>query len=366
MQAHLAQVLAQHGGWIGFDRFMEQALYAPGLGYYARDDGQIGQRTAHSGGPGSDFVTAPTLSPLFGRALAAQVAQALQATGTRTVWEFGAGTGAMAAQLLQALGDQVDHYTILDLSGTLRARQRETLAAYADKVSWADSLPDRMHGVVLGNELIDAMPVRLLARTGGIWHERGVVQGPDAALAWQDRPTDLRPPVAIAGDDDYLTEIHPQAEAFMRTLVDRLERGAVFLIDYGFPEREYYHPQRAMGTVMCHQAHRMDDQPLQDVGAKDITAHVNFTGLALAAQDAADAAPQAGPWNLLGYTSQARFLINCGIGPMLDAADLPTRTMAQKLLLEHEMGELFKVIGFARGTPWEALGFSSGDRSHSL
>jgi len=368
LQAHLEHELGASGGWMGFDRFMELALYTPGLGYYARDSGQIGQHPARgSGVGGSDFVTAPTLSPLFGRALAAQVAQALQMTGTRAVWEFGAGTGAMAAQLLQALGDQVDSYTIVDLSGTLRARQRQTLAAFADKLQWVDRLPASLQGVVVGNELIDAMPVKLLARVGSVWHERGVVAGPDGALAWQDRATALRPPVDIAGDHDYLTEVHPQAEAFMRTLVDRLAQGALFLIDYGFPESEYYHKQRSMGTLMCHRAHRMDDQPLVDIGAKDITAHVNFTGLALAAQDTADGAAQGtAPWNLLGYTSQARFLINCGIGTMLDAASLPERTMAQKLLLEHEMGELFKVIGFSRGASWDALGFAGGDRSHSL
>ncbi|MEO8545672.1 MAG: SAM-dependent methyltransferase, partial [Burkholderiaceae bacterium] len=351
VQTHLLQVLAQHRGWIGFDRFMELVLYTPGLGYYARDSGQIGALPATALGAGSDFVTAPVLSPLFGRALAVQVGQALVQTGTREVWEFGAGTGAMADQLLQALGELVDCYTIVDLSGALRQRQRETLQAFADKVRWVDALPASLRGVVLGNEVIDAMPVKLLARCAGVWHERGVAVGPDGALAWQDRPTDLRPPMDIAGNGDYLTEIHPQAEAFMRTLVDRLAQGAVLLIDYGFTEAEYYHPQRAMGTLMCHRAHRMDDRPLLDVGAKDITAHVNFTGLALAAQQAFDAAPETGPWNLLGYTSQARFLINCGIGPMLDAADLPQRVMAQKLLLEHEMGELFKVIAFCRGAP---------------
>jgi SAM-dependent MidA family methyltransferase len=366
LQAHLQQALARHGGWIGFDRFMELALYTPGLGYYARDSGQIGPLPAGAAGAGSDFVTAPTLSPLFGRALAVQVGQALTQTGTREIWEFGAGTGAMAAQLLQALGNQVERYTIVDLSGTLRARQQETLRAFGDRVQWADSLPQQLQGVVVGNELIDAMPVKLLARTAGVWHERGVVAGPDGALAWQDRPTDLRPPLDIDGDHDYLTEIHPQAEAFMGTLVDRLTQGAVLLIDYGFSERTYYHPQRSMGTVMCHQAHRMDDQPLRDAGAKDITAHVNFTGLALAAQQAYDAAPVGAPWHLLGYTSQARFLINCGIGAMLDAADLPGRTMAQKLLMEHEMGELFKVIAFCRGDPWDAVGFVDGDRSHTL
>ena len=193
----------------------------------------------------------------------------------------------------------------------------------------------------------------------GSWFERGVAADPDGAgWVWQDRPTALRPPVDIPGEHDYLTEIHPQAEAFIRTLAERLVAGAAFFIDYGFPEHEYYHPQRHMGTVMCHRAHQADPDPLVLVGHKDITAHVNFTGIALAAQDAGLA--------VLGYCSQARFLINCGIGPRLDAAPLAQRAQAQHLLLEHEMGELFKVIGLCRGEPWDALGFTQGDRTHTL
>jgi SAM-dependent MidA family methyltransferase len=208
--------------------------------------------------------------------------------------------------------------------------------------------------------------VQLLARSGGRWQERGVALAADGSLCWQDRPTDLRPPVAIDGAHDYLTEIHAQAEAFMATLVDRLTRGAVLLIDYGFGEREYYHPQRSTGTVMCHRAHRADTDPLADAGAKDITAHVNFTGIALAAQQAAAQAGVAGDWHLLGYTSQARFLFNCGLAQMMEQADLAQRSMAARLVMEHEMGELFKVIGFCRGAPWQATGFAQGDRSHRL
>ncbi len=363
---HLAGVLADHGGWIGFDRFMEVALYTPGLGYYAADDAQFGNLPAGNGQRGSDFTTAPGISAYFGRALAVQVAQAMQQTGTRAIWEFGAGTGALAAQLLQALGEQVDSYTIVDLSGALRQRQRETLQAFGAKLRWLDHLPETFEGVVVGNEVLDAMPVKLLARKSGSWHERGVMLDGAGQLAWSDRPTALRPPTRIEGTYDYLTELHQQAQGFMRTLAERLTRGAVLLIDYGFPEHEYYHPQRAMGTVMCHQAHRMDDRPLADVGAKDITAHVNFTGIALAAQEAADLAPHNRPWHLLGYTSQARFLINCGLFGLLQDAGLAERSMAQKLVLEHEMGELFKVIAFCRGEPWEAIGFTAGDRSHTL
>ena len=166
------------------------------------------------------------------------------------------------------------------------------------------------------------------------------------------------PPVEIDGPHDYLTEIHTQAEAFVRTLGDRLQAGAVFLLDYGFPEAEYYHPQRHMGTVMCHQSHKADADPLVDVGNKDITAHVNFTGIAVAAQDSG--------LELLGYTSQARFLINCGLADAMQKASLPERVAANKLLMEHEMGELFKVIGLVKGPAFEAMGFARGDRTHRL
>ena len=353
----VAQAIGAAGGWIGFDRFMALALYTPGLGYYAGDLPKFGALP----GSGSDFVTAPEMTPLFGQTLAVQVAEALQRTGTREVWEFGAGSGALALQLLDALGDAVQRYTIVDLSGSLRARQQALLAVHAGKVRWVDALPERMDGVVVGNELLDAMPVKLLARhggaQGGVWHERGVVVQ-NGTFAWEDRPTDLRPPVEIEGPQDYLTEIHPQAEAFIHTLGDRLVRGAAFFIDYGFGEGEYYHPQRHMGTVMCHLGHRADPDPLALVGMKDITAHVNFTGVAVAAQDAG--------LEVLGYTSQARFLMNCGLIQHMETADLPTRVQAQKLIMEHEMGELFKVIGLCKGEPWEAMGFSQGDRTHRL
>jgi SAM-dependent MidA family methyltransferase len=362
----IGDALAAAAGWIGFDTFMALALYAPGLGYYARDSLKFGalpyQRQDGRAVAGSDFVTAPEISPLFGQTLASQLKQALQQTQTDTLWEFGAGSGALALQLLGSWveqGQPLPQYRIVELSATLRARQQATLAPFAGQVQWVDALPEQLTGVLLGNEVLDAMPVKLLARVGGTWFERGVAAAPaGAGWAWQDRPTALRPPFEIAGDHDYLTEIHPQAEAFIRTLAERLVAGAAFFIDYGFPEHEYYHPQRHMGTVMCHRAHQADPDPLVLVGHKDITAHVNFTGIALAAQDAGLA--------VLGYCSQARFLINCGIGPRLDAAPLAQRAQAQHLLLEHEMGELFKVIGLCRGEPWDALGFAQGDRTHTL
>jgi SAM-dependent MidA family methyltransferase len=367
LASHIRQTIGAEGGWIGFDRYMALALYAPGLGYYANGSTKFGvlpqglrQSDGSVQGQGSDFVTAPEITPLFGYALAQQVAQALQATGTSEIWEFGAGTGALALQLLDALAAQgvaVSRYTIVDLSDSLKARQRDTLARHDGKVHWASELPEQMQGVVVGNEVLDAMPVQLIARVNGQWYERGVeTQG--GALGWSDRPTTLRPPLEVEGVHDYLTEIHPQAEAFVRTLAEHLQQGAVFLLDYGFPEAEYYHPQRHMGTVMCHRAHRADGDALAEPGLKDITAHVNFTGVALAAQDAG--------LEVLGYTSQAHFLMNCGLVTLMQDAALPVRVAAQKLLMEHEMGELFKVIGLVKGAPFEALGFARGDRTHRL
>ena len=370
LQSHIAQTIAARGGWIGFDEFMALALYTPGLGYYANDSAKFGSMpgsgSGTSSGGGSDFVTAPEMTPLYGQTLAAQVAQALQLTQTSEIWEFGAGSGALALQLLetlQVLGLPLPRYSIVDLSGTLRLRQQARLEKYASVVRWVSELPQSMQGVVIGNEVLDAMPVKLLSRVRGVWHERGVVlnSGQDEQpgfFSWSERPTDLRPPCQIEGEHDFLTEIHEQAHSFIGTLADKLDRGAIFLIDYGFPEHEYYHEQRHMGTVMCHRHHQSDPDPLTDVGLKDITAHVNFTGIAMAAQDAG--------LGVLGYCTQGRFLINCGLAGRLENASLSERVHAQRLIMEHEMGELFKVIGLFKGEPWEAIGFSHGDRTHTL
>ena len=355
LQALIRKRLQADGGWLSFDRFMALALYAPGLGYYAAGQAQIGRMPAQ----GSDFVTAPEMSAYFGQALAQSVAQAWATTQTQAVLEFGAGNGTLAAQLLQAMGDSVQRYTIVEVSGALRERQSQTLAAFGSRVQWVSELPDRIEAVVIGNEVLDAMPVRLLQRTAGVWHERGVVwDEATCAFAWHDRITNERPPVNIEGEHDYLTEIHPQAQAFIRSVGERLRMGAMFLIDYGFPEAEYYHAQRHMGTLMCHQAHRSDADPLQSVGLKDITAHVDFTGVALAAQEVG--------LEVLGYTSQAHFLLNSGLLSLLESASMADRAMAQKLINEHEMGELFKVIALGRGEAWQPLGFVQGDRTHRL
>lgn len=354
--------LAAHGGWMGFDDFMHQALYTPGLGYYANELPKFGHapHAAASQAGGSDFVTAPELTPLFGYALAHQVAQALQGTDCDEIWEFGAGSGALAGQLLDALdgmGVAVQRYTVVELSQTLAARQRESLVRHAARMHWVDALPDAMLGVLIGNEVLDAMPVQLLARVGGVWHERGV-QARGDGFAWSDRHTSLRPPCPVEGDHDYLCEIHPQGEAFVRSVGQRLQRGVILLLDYGFGQDEYYHPQRHMGTVMCHRGHRSDMNPLVDVGLKDITAHVNFSGILMAGEDTG--------LDLLGYTTQAHFLMNCGLVNLMQAASAAARSRAERLILEHEMGELFKVIALGRGFAQAPLGFVRGDRSHRL
>jgi SAM-dependent MidA family methyltransferase len=357
--AHLRSLIEGAGGWIPFSRFMAAALYAPGLGYYAAG--------AMKFGAAGDFVTAPELTPLFGRTLAHAIAPVLIETGGE-VLELGAGSGRLAADVLgelQRIGALPTRYAILEVSADLRQRQQETIARewphLAERVQWLDALPEHFNGVILGNEVLDALPVELVQWTETGPLVRGVVMEGEG-FAWQDRPID--DPVLRARADalnlapGYLSEINLAADALIASLAQCLNHGLILMIDYGFGQAEYYHPQRHMGTVMCHRAHRADTDPLADVGLKDITAHVNFTGVALAGQDAGQ--------NVLGYTSQARFLLNCGLAPLMETATLAGRTHAMKLIAEHEMGELFKVVAFCTGEPWDAPGFRHGDRTHAL
>lgn len=367
LMRRLVEGIAQAGGWWSFERFMQAALYEPGLGYYASGRRIFGTMPAQ----GSDFVTAPELSPLFGKVMARQLMQAFEAGVPRRVWEFGAGSGAWAASMLEALdvaGVSLESYTIVDVSGSLQAMQRARLTpTWGNRVRWIDTLPAAFDGVVLGNEVLDAMPVRRLRFDGARWWEQGVVvvwRDGLAHLAPEDRACDLRPDLEAEEEAALpagtLTEVHHQAEAFTATVAQRLgARSLALWVDYGFPQAEYYHPQRVGGTVMCHRAHRADDNPFVDVGAKDITAHVNFTGIALAAQAAGA--------EVYGYTSQGRFLLNAGLVPLMAASSLAAQNAAHRLVAEHEMGELFKVLAYGRGlsdVPW--IGFVTGDRTHRL
>ena len=357
------------GGWISFARFMEQVLYRPALGYYAAG--------ARKFGAAGDFVTAPELSELFGRALARQVRQVMAASAP-VVLEVGAGSGRLAADLLLELersGSLPEHYYILDLSADLRERQGQTIAAAAphllSRVVWLDSLPDQFSGAVVANELLDAMPAHVVAwREDGIY-ERGV--GMDAAeeFCWQERPAAgaLLTAARQIGEQCQLppgfeSEIGLAVAAWAAEWGHRLVKGALILIDYGFPRREFYHPQRGRGTLMCHYRHHAHPDPFYLPGLQDVTVHVDFTAVIAGAHGAG--------LDLLGYTSQGQFLLNCGILDLLGA--IPNGTPAyiratgavNTLLMPHEMGELFKVIAIGRGIDDALCGFASGDQSRRL
>ncbi|HET9735227.1 MAG TPA: SAM-dependent methyltransferase [Burkholderiales bacterium] len=344
--------LADSGNWIGFARYMELALYEPGLGYYAGGAAKLGA-------PG-DFATAPELGTLYARTLARQVAELLQPG--ESILEFGAGSGALAEALIAELSPE--HYLILETSAELRARQEARLGARA---RWIERLPERFRGVMLANEVADAMPVHAVAwRAGGVM-ERGVTAA-DGSLAWAERPASgelLAAARSIEVPVPYESEIGLVARAWMKLLAARLERGALLVVDYGFPRREYYHPQRAMGTLMCHYRHRAHGDPFFHPGLQDITAHVDFSALAAAARD--------GGLEVLGFASQAQFLVNCGITGVLEREDIanvaryaPQAAQAQKLLSPAEMGEIFKVLAVGRGVSLPLLGFAQGDRTHTL
>jgi len=371
VEAHLLELIArQPDGFLPFEAWMAQALYAPGLGYYAAGSTKFGGAL-----PTGDFTTAPEMTPVFGQVLARQAAQILQSTGTAAVLEFGAGTGALAAALipaLRALGIEAE-YHILELSPDLRARQAERLSAVQGRVKWRDALPRSFEGCVIANEVLDAMPAALFqwSETGTVM-ELGVRAGPGAQppfnWAQRDAGPELRAAVAARMPPlpGYRSEINLQAEAWVRGLGNWLRRGAALLIDYGFPQREYYHPQRSGGTLMCHFRHHSHDEALILAGIQDITAHVDFTAMADAAL--------AGGLDVLGYTSQARFLLNAGLPHILrsmaDGADAPATHAAlsavQKLVSEAEMGELFKVLAVGRGIDPPLAGFVGGDRRDAL
>jgi len=360
--ARVAARIAAAGGWLSFADYMHMALYEPGLGYYDARGSKFGTQ--------GDFVTAPEISPLFAQALAAPVARAFGRLPAH-VLEFGAGTGALAYDLLQDLerrGCPAEQYWIVEVSADLRARQQERLDGYP--VRWLDRLPDAFEGVVIANEVLDVLPVQLFVRDAGGVQERGVtVDGGALRFAGRAAAAGLLDAVAtiesIAGTlpAGYGSEVCPLAGAWIAAVAACLRRGLVLLFDYGFPRHEYYHPQRAMGTLMCHYRQRAHAEPLWLPGLNDITAHVDFTACAQAARGAG--------LDLLGYTSQAHFLMNCGIleGLVTRRGALPdpaATSAVQRLLSEAEMGELVKVLALGRGVEAGGWGFERGDRRHRL
>ncbi len=369
LRAHIASEIEQAGGFLPFDRYMELALYAPGLGYYVAG--------AHKFGPGGDFVTAPELSPLFSRCLARQCAQVLgQFRRSACVLELGAGSGRMAADVLaelERLDCLPDHYYILEPSPELRQRQRATLAAAVPhllgSVRWLDGLDGlALHGVVLANEVADALPVQRFRHGEDGLFELGVAWR-DGALVAAERPAGealaarvaaLRADLADPWPTPYVSELSPRLAPWLAALAAALAEGVLLFIDYGYPRREYYHPQRASGTLLCHYRHRALDDPLARVGLQDITASVDFTALA-------EAGTAAG-LDLAGYTTQAHFLLGNGLEALFAAAagdDLRQQVelarQVKLLTLPSEMGERFQVMAFAKGIDSPLQGFALRD-----
>lgn len=373
--------IVERGGWIGFDEYMGLALYTPELGYYTNTQSPF-SLWAHEG----DFVTAPLLTPLFGQCLAEQALEVFELTGQARILEFGAGTGRLAADVLRYLADVgvAVSYDILEVSATLRSQQRAEIESalsgvvHGHCVRWLDALPESFEGLMLGNEVLDAMPVRLIGMAQGVWFERGVSVC-DGALVWSERPVDdVRLPVdevwaqALAQSQTrYVSEIHAQQSAFIQSLGHVLRRGVILMVDYGFPAHEYYHPERNTGTMMCHIQHVAHDNALYVPGVQDITAHVNFSALL---GDVGVGDVQGEGLRAIGFTSQANFLINLGVLDLLSGTPVAQQrahaNRVQKLLSEAEMGELFKVMAWSRGLDFAAdetlLGFCRGDRLDRL
>ncbi|MBP8133837.1 MAG: SAM-dependent methyltransferase [Zoogloea sp.] len=366
----LRSLIDAQGGWISFATYMAEALYAPGLGYYSGG--------ARKFGPGGDFITAPELTPLFGQALATQVQQIMELSAPHII-EAGAGTGLLAADLLLELehrGALPESYAILEVSGELRERQFDTLAAkaphLASRVSWLDDLPKQFSGAIVANEVLDVMPVHLIAwRPDGIF-ERGVAVDAEGGFVWADRPVTGKVAEAAAALDiplpeegEYVSELNLAGRAWIGELAAGLTHGAMLLVDYGYPRAEYYLGSRSTGTLMCYFRHHAHADPFLWPGLNDITAFVDFTA-------AAEAGFEAG-LDVLGYTDQANLLYNCGVLACLarrapeDSVDYIRAAKAvQRLTGPHEMGELFKVIAMGKGIEQPLIGFLRGDRLHTL
>lgn len=366
--AKIQDAIKAHGGSIGFDQYMRMALYDPVLGYYHAPGWIFGA--------GGDFVTAPEVSPVLAWRLARLCAQAFDVIKGGEILEFGAGSGALAAELLLELGRLgalPRRYCVLELSAELRRRQRECLQARAPhllpRVAWLNALPPPgFEGVIVANEVLDAMPVQCFALRGGAIVERRVTAVRDPALAWYGQAADADLGARVSAvleslpeplPDDYYSELNPALGAWMRTLAERLSQALLLIIDYGYPRREYYHPQRHTGTLLCHYQHRAHDDPFFYPGLQDISANVDFTALAEAAR--------AARLELLAYTTQAQFLLAAGLDEIFArAADerehLHLSQQLQRLTLPGEMGDRFQLMALGRDLELPAQAFTNRDQ----
>ena len=362
------------GGRISFERFMEMALYEPGLGYYSAGATRFGEA--------GDFITAPHVSPLFSRCLARQCRQVLAALSGGDILELGAGSGLMAQDLLlelEALDSLPERYLILETGADLRWRQQELFSSriphLLPRITWLETLPERpLSGVIIANEVVDALPVKRLALHEGEVRELCVGHDGDGFIwieapcgddrlttAWERIAADL--PAPLPGP--YRTEVNLRAAAWMRSIGGILKQGVMLLIDYGYPRHEYYHPQRDRGTLLCHYRHHSHEDPFFYPGLQDITASVDFSALALAAPE--------NELRLAGYTSQAHFLIGCGLAELAASAqngsghpDPAVSGQVKRLTLPGEMGERFKAIAFTRNFTEPLMGFQFIDQQDKL
>jgi len=371
----LCQAISQADGWLPFAQFMQMALYAPGLGYYVAGEQKFG--------PGGDFQTASGITPLFAKALARQASEIMQLTAP-VILEVGAGDGQLAADLLSSLVDEgqlPDQYLILELSSELQARQRDTISLtvphHIHLVHWLSELPGQFSGLAICNEVLDAMPAHLIVWDNPI-QERGVALGDESNFCWQDKPAKgrlLKEAQQIGIDcggipDGYQSEIALLSQDWVACWAEIMQSGVLLLCDYGFPRREFYHPVRQGGTLMCHYRQRSHGDPFWLPGLQDISVHVDFTALISAAHAQGDGL------SLYGYTSQAQALYNCGILDLLAA--LPPESQeyfsaassVNRLCSPSEMGELFKWMALGRGLELAdnktLLAFAHGDKSHTL
>ncbi len=366
--AQIKQQIEVAGGAVSFAEFMQQALYSPGLGYYSAGQTKLGAQ--------GDFITAPELSPLFGHTIAKQCNEVLANLSQKNLLELGAGTGKLASDILtylKQINKLPDKYFILEVSADLKQRQQQLLQKIhpelMDRVHWLSSLPNNFCGVILANEVIDAMPVHLFHWDNQQLQELMVSY--DKNFSWQLGPANKALQQAflhLTNELDlnnwqtpYTSEVNLLLKSWVTSLADCLAKGVILLIDYGFPRHEYYHPQRNQGTLMCHYRHHAHTDPLTLVGLQDITAHVDFTVVA-------EAGTQAG-LTLEGFTNQASFLLNNGLTTLIPAEtekNLSIKSAIKKLTHPHEMGELFKAIGFSKNYVEELTGFSNNDQSHRL
>jgi len=372
LEARVRDEIARAGGWIGFARYMQMALYEPGLGYYSAGARKLGAA--------GDFVTAPEVAPVFSRCLAVQCDEVLRALGGGDVLELGAGSGVMAAELLGELARRDSlpgRYRILDVSADLRDRQRATLAAAVpqllDRVEWLDRLPEDFTGIVVANEVLDALPIERFVVRGGVVNSLGVTSQL-GRLEWSE----ARAPAALADavraverdaggawPEGYASEISLGLAGWLAALAAAVRRGVLLFVDYGLPRREFYAAERSDGTLLCHFRHRFHGDPFTRLGLQDITAWVDFTAVAEAGQ--------AAGLDVAGYATQAHFLIGCGLGEFVadvSGLDVVSRVnlsrQAMVLTLPGEMGERFKAIALAKGYDSPLRGFAVRDLRHTL